>query len=298
MQIGLSPNRRSTDYLFRYGLIRLSLATCLIALMLLSGCDKPSAAKTTQVLARVNGDEITVYLVNRTLEQLPPSVTPAAQLQKQVLDTLIDQQLLIQAALAAKLNHSQVVIEADEFNHKQALVRAYLTQQFNQLAAPSDASIQAYFTAHPELFAARKLFKYQQFNVQADASQQTALLALLKRSSDLAHFLDDLKAQNLRFASLVTVKAAEDIPATLLPKLAAAQPGDALVVNRSDQGIIIIGLASSEPAPLSLSDARPIIQNTLLESARKQALQTVLKRARDSARIEYIHAQPGQDVRF
>ena len=102
----------------------------------------------------------------------------------------------------------------------------------------------------------------------------------------------------MRFASLVTVKAAEDIPATLLPKLAAAQPGDALVVNRSDQGIIIIGLASSEPAPLSLSDARPIIQNTLLESARKQALQTVLKRARDSARIEYSQVQPGQDVRF
>jgi hypothetical protein len=60
----------------------------------------------------------------------------------------------------------------------------------------------------------------------------------------------------------------------------------------------IISMLSSTAALLSLNDARPAIQASLLEAARKRALQTAIKRNRDSARIEYIQAQPGQNVRF
>lgn len=124
------------------------------------------------------------------------------------------------------------------------------------------------------------------------------MLDLLQRSSDLKQFIDALKTKQIAHVARVTAKAAEDLPVELLPKLAAARPGDALLVNRSEQGMTIIGLQSSEAAPLSLNDARPAIQNTLLEEARKQALQAVIKRSRDSAKIEYIQAQPGQNVRF
>jgi EpsD family peptidyl-prolyl cis-trans isomerase len=277
---------------------RLWLTTGLLMLSLLAGCDRSPASKTTQVLARVNGDEITVYSVNRLLALQPPSTLPAAQLQKQAVSTLIDQQLLVQAALAAKLERSAEVIEADEMNHKQALIRAYLAPSFSKLAAPAEAAIVAYYNAHPELFAARKLYQFNQINIQASDGQQTTLLTRLRDSSDLNQFLDGLKAQQIGFVTRVTAKAAEDLPTALLPRLAAAKPGDALLVGRNEQGMAIISVLSSTAAPLSLNDARPAIQASLLEAARKRALQAAIKRNRDSARIEYIQAQPGQNVRF
>jgi EpsD family peptidyl-prolyl cis-trans isomerase len=277
---------------------RLSLTTGLLVIGFLSGCDGAPAAKTTQVLARVNGDEITVYSVNRLLALQPPSSLPAAQLQKQAVSTLIDQQLLVQAALAAKLERSAEVIEADEMNHKQALIRAYLAPAFGKLAAPSEAAVTAYYNAHPELFAARKLYQFNLINIQASDGQQTTLLTRLRDSSDLNQFLGDLKAQQIAFVTRVTAKAAEDLPAALLPRLAAAKPGDTLLVGRSEQGMALISVQSSAAAPLSLNDARPAIQASLLDAARKQALQAAIKRSRDSAKIEYIQAQPGQNVRF
>lgn len=298
MQLGLMPVQHNFNAHLRRASIRLPFTTSLLVLTLLSACGQPSAAKNTQVLARVNGDEITVYSVNRMLAQQPASTTPPAQLQKQALDTLIDQQLLVQAALTARLDRTSDVIEADELNHKQALVRAYLAQPFSQLAMPSEASIAAYYSAHPELFGVRKLYQFMQLNVQASVTEQAALLGLLQRSSDLTQFLDALKTKQIAHVTRVTAKAAEDLPATLLSKLAAAKSGDALLVNRGEQGMTIIGLQSSEAAPLSLNDARPAIQNNLLEEARKQALQAAIKRSRNSAKIEYIQAQPGKDVRF
>ena len=89
------------------------LLTLIIAISLTVGAchkknDQVGATKSdTQVVAKVNGDEITIYQVNYQLNRLGQmSETQAKVAAKQILANLVEQQLLKQQALESKLEES------------------------------------------------------------------------------------------------------------------------------------------------------------------------------------------------
>ena len=81
------------------------------------GCGKKDEGgkKRTQIVAKVNGDEISVHQLNFQLSrvgQIPQEQTK--QVSKQVLDRLVEQQLLTQKAIEAKLDRDPQVLQVLE----------------------------------------------------------------------------------------------------------------------------------------------------------------------------------------
>ena len=88
-------------------------------IMVVGGCSKKEAATggkgDSQVVAKVNGDEISVHQVNFQLGRLGQMNEEQSKIAaKQVLAKLVDQQLLKQKAVENKLDRDPRVLQALE----------------------------------------------------------------------------------------------------------------------------------------------------------------------------------------
>ncbi|MDP2030074.1 MAG: EpsD family peptidyl-prolyl cis-trans isomerase [Thiobacillus sp.] len=261
---------------------------------LVVGCgDKKDKAATdekapTQVAAKVNGTEITVHQVNFALQRIPnldKEQSKAASLQ--VVRNLVDQELLVLKAESEKLDRDPAVVQALEAARMQILAEAYMSRKLGAPVEPTDAEVTAYFNAHPELFAKRKIYRLQEISIKAPKDKQDAIRAQLAASKTLNDFGTWLKAEKYEVKAAQGVKPAEQLPLEMLPKLAAMPDGQAMLVNTPD-GLMVIVLAGSQAQPVTLEQAKPAIARLLQGQARQKAAKAELDALKAAAKIEYV----------
>src|SRR6185369_12405847 len=99
--------------------------TTLALVAAVSACSGGRGGDKSQVVATVNGAEITVSQL-RTALLAKGEAQPTAQTTQQALDGLVNEQLLVDAALANKLDRDPTVVQALEAARRQFLARAYM----------------------------------------------------------------------------------------------------------------------------------------------------------------------------
>jgi len=164
----------------------------LLIAALVVGCgDKKEGAATeekgaTQVAAKVNGTELTVHQVNFALQNIPnldKEQSKAASLQ--VVRRLVNEEVLLQKAVADKLDRDPKVVQALDASRRQILAEAYMSRKLGTQAEPTDAEVTDYFNQHPELFAKRKIYRLQEIAIKAPAEKHDAIRAQLGVSKNL-----------------------------------------------------------------------------------------------------------------
>lgn len=257
----------------------------------LTGCGENKEgeeAKATQVAAKVGKDEITVHQLNFELARLgnlnPDQAKKAAH---QVLRTLVDQDLLMQKAIENKLDRDPKVVQALESARRQLLAQAYVDQLTANVAKPTDAEIHDYYAKNPALFSERRIFRLQEISVQVTPQNTEAVKAKLAGVKNLGEFVEWLKAQNIPARGVQSVKAAEQLPLELLPRLHALKDGQALTLSSGNQ-LNILYLAGSQSQPVSEEQARPVIERFLLNAKKREIAEAELKKLRDATKIEYL----------
>ncbi len=274
------------------GFMKLALPL-MVAAALVAGCgekkDKGGEEnKPTQVAAKVNGTELTVSQVNYALQRIPnldKDQSKAASLQ--VVRNLVDQEVLAQKAQADKLDRDPVVLQALDTARRQIMAEAYMSRALGTTPEPSDAEVSDYFNKHPELFTKRKIYRLQQVAIKAPEGKREAIRKQLAESKTLNDFGAWLKEQKLQVQSSQVVKPAEQLPATILPRLAEMPNGQALVVN-TPEGLLVIVVADSQVQPVTLEQAKPAIARLLQNEARQKAAKAELDRVKAAAKIEYV----------
>ena len=262
---------------------------------LAAGCGDKKAEETvggekaaSQVVAKVNGTELTVHQVNFALQRIPnlnPEQSKAASLQ--VVRNLVDQELAVQQALADKLDRDPTVVQAIDAARRQILAESWMSRKVGAPAEPGDAEVLEYFNAHPELFAERKLYRLQEVAIKVPEDQREAVRARLAASKNLDEFGAWLKAENLEVKAVQGVKPAEQLPLALLPQLAKMPKGQATVVNTPD-GLLVVIVADTQTQPVTLEQAKPAIVRMLQTQARQKAIQAEVDALKAAAKIEYL----------
>ena len=251
------------------------------------GCSK-SDKPATQIVAKVNGDEITVHQVNNAVSKVP-NVTPenVNAVRKEVLDKLINQQLAVQQAEKNKIDRSPEVMMMMDAAKREILTKAYLSQVVSNLPQPSEKEVTKFYDEHPELFAQRRIYKLQEIVIPTKDAPVSEIrqVATSKPMDDVVAWL---KSKSLHFNTSGATRAAEQISLPLLSQIASMKDGETKLIE-SPEAITVVHLVSSEVAPVDKETAMQRIPRFLANEEAKTAINQDLQRLKSSAKIVYLN---------
>lgn len=269
---------------------RICLGSLILALAFTAGCGKQGEDKkaATQVAARVNTVEITVHQVNNVLARTP-TIAPevAERAKREILDKLIDQQLARQKAIEKKFDQSSNVVQAIEAARSEILARAYLEQIAAALPKPTPEEVKKYYAEHPELFARRRVFNLEELAFAATDEVVARLRERAEKARSIQEVAEWLQSQGVKFAPNRGVRAAEQLPLELLPRLQSAKDGQILVIDAGGSRQVIRVVASKEE-PVDEAAAAPRIQQFLFNRRSSEAIAAEMKQIKGQAKIEYV----------
>lgn len=262
----------------------------LAAISLLSGCggeekDKPAS----QTAAKVNGDEITVHQINNELQRATGGNMPqGANIEaanKRILEGLIDQTLLVQAAKEAKIDRDPQVLQLLEASRRQILAQAYIDKQA-AASPPTPEEIKEFYTKNPDLFEKRRVYAFREFLFER-AKFTDDLRSQINAAKSPADVGKALNAAGVRFRETNSTRPAEALPIEALPRIAQLNKGDTLAF--SDQNLAnILMLMDYAEQPVPLDRATPLITQYLVNHKKRELAQTKVKELRSKGKIEYV----------
>jgi EpsD family peptidyl-prolyl cis-trans isomerase len=250
----------------------------------LGACSRSGPTGATQVAAKVGSEEISVHQVNQVLRSVSAGDAPQDEMQK---IKLIDQELAVEQATAAKLHRSPDVVTQIEAARREILVRAYMQQVASGQPKPTPQEIKQYYDEHPELFAQRRIYTVQEVIVPPAAGIETQLRRLATSERSVEDASTWLQSQNIKFNAGGATRAAEQIPLDLLAQMHTLKDGQSVVLP-SRQAITLLRIVSAQSAPLSATDAAPRIEAFLANQRMAQAVASNLKQLRGSTKIAYL----------
>ncbi len=262
-----------------------------IALLLINGCSD-NQKPATQIVAKVNGDEITVHQLNNALGKLPQM--PAENLASVRLDLvnkLVNEQLTVQQALLHKLDRSPDVMMQIEAARREILTKAYLKEVVAGLPKPSPEDAKKFYDTHPELFAERRIYNLQQIII-VNPHPPVAEIKKLTADKSMSDITTALKQNNIMFSASAVTRAAEQIPLTTLPELAKIKEGQVSIIE-SPQSITIVKVEASKLAPLSEELALQRIPQYLMNEKAKIAINAKLEQLKSTSKITYMNEFSG-----
>ena len=249
-------------------------------LVLLAGCSRHTAARDgADVVAKVNGREITVGQIEAAANEIGTDPTT-------LLESLIDEELLMQSALTNHLDRDPAVVDEIEHARREILARAYERSVLPQTEV-SDSATLTYFQTHPALFAHRRIYRTLTFNIAKEDLTQS-LRGALDHTGSAISVRQLLDRRSITFEAVETTRAAEEIPVNLLPQLAQAARGDVLIAA-PPQGprALLICVVEAKDSPVDFNHAQPRIRQYLTDARNHEILAQYLHRARSVGNVSY-----------
>lgn len=264
------------------------VALLAVPLALIACSHSAPGGGASQVVAKVNKTEITVFQLNTALARVPnltPETSKAAS--GQILQQLIDEELLVEKAREAKLDRNPGVVQAIEDAKRGLLANAWLQQAAAGSPQPTDEEIKTYFTQHPEYFSARRIYEYRSIPVHATPQQVHDIEQELASNPNVDALLNYLRTNKIGAIVNEFTKSAEQLPEPVLARFAKLKDGDSVTFPYSE-GIEVVQLLNARLEPVDEAQARPFIQKYLVEQARKQKASKELEGLRAAANIQYV----------
>ena len=258
------------------------------AAVLLVGCGEKKEKTASQTAAKVNKEEITVHQINFVLQQqrnLRPEQADAAS--KQILERLIDQELALQKADELKVDRDPRVVQQLEAAKREIVARAYLEKVGEAATKPTPEEIKKYYDDKPALFSQRRIYSIQEIAIEAKPDQVALLRERLSASKNINEFVEFLKSNEFRFSGNQAVRAAEQLPLASLDTFAKMTDGQAVLVPAAN-GVQVVVLAGSRSQPVTEEQARPAIEQFILNERKRKLIEDDVKAMRAAAKIQYV----------
>jgi len=250
-------------------------------LLALAACGEKKASSSGQVVANVDGQEITIHQINNELAK-----TGGSEVTKQLLDGLVARQLLINAAKKDKLDTDPAVLADMERARNLVLAQSYVASKIKAPTRPLDQDIEDLYRKNPDWFAQRKQYEFAQLII-ARTNLTPELNAILdqpgKRLDDVVTWLDSHRIQYVRQQ---VIKTSADLPPQMNASLKTMERGALFVVIEGSTAILT-SVQDVKNMPLSLAVATPQIIQYLTVQKQNQASEQLVERLRKDAKIEY-----------
>lgn len=262
-----------------------------------TGCGKKDKG-ATQVVASVDGEEISVHQINAILSKargITPESLPNAKVE--ILGGLVEQQLAINLATSKKLDRTPEVVAAIEAARREILARAAMEQIASAQPKPTDDEAKKYYAEHPALFSERRVYNLQEVALGKGSSgveQIRAQVAVVKSMEEMVNWL---KEKKLEFTVNGGTRPAEQLPLEVLPKLHAFKDGQIGMLEGKDN-YLIVRVVASRVQPVTEAQALPTIKVFLANQRGAEAVKQAKDEMKAKAKIEYFGEFAGGEAAY
>jgi EpsD family peptidyl-prolyl cis-trans isomerase len=254
-------------------------------MLLLAACGHGASGAATQVVAWVNDREITIMQLNQVLDTTT-TADFGEHSTRAALAALVDEELLVQEAIAAKLDRDPDVLLEMERSRRQALIHAYLERKVYPRQPIPEVEKREYYNENPVLFARRHVYHVATFNTKAKVLS-AVLKDDLKGARTPGAVQETLSRHNIQFEFDESETAPEDLPLPLLPEFATAASGDVIAAPLEDGTVQLIAVIGSSERPLTFEQASDRIETWLGARRNETARTDHLAKSRAGAKIAY-----------
>ena len=273
------------------------LATCFMAcISLLGACSKKESiekqlviAKVSEpVAARVNDTEISVALINQMMQRAPNlNAQNETEIKRQILETLIDQEIIIEKANMESLDRVPEVMLAMEAAKKEVLAKAYLQKLVAESSKITDEEVSEYYLEHSALFSKRRIYKLQDISTEKNADALAVMQKAAAKQRSVVVITKMLQKKGIKYSEETYTRPAEQLPLNILPKIQQLRKGEMLIVETHDV-VHLMKLLQAEDAPISLEMADSSIRSFLLSTRSNAIVDEKIKSFRKQAKVEYV----------
>lgn len=260
----------------------------LIFTLVLTACDKElKEKKSGQALVSVNGKEVTTLQLNDEIRRANIRADQLEVASKQLLESLIVRQLIVEEAMRNKLDRTPDVMQARERANAQIIAQAYMQNIMSKVAKPSKMEIDDFFQKHPEFFAQRKQFDLTTVRIATKdlSNELKAIIDAAKSLDEIVVWLDKNKVEYFR--NLVT-RSTADLPSQMTTVLQEKSRDTIFIINEQENSLLIFVNAIKDN-PITAIAAAPQIERYLVNQKYKEAVDAEIARLRATAEIEYFN---------
>jgi EpsD family peptidyl-prolyl cis-trans isomerase len=277
---------------------KLYLVTAVAAAALaVSGCGgKDGKLDKGQVVASVDGDEITIFELNAEVQASQvPAGTDRKLAEQLALQRIIERKILAKVAREQKLDKTPAFLIQERRADELILTTMLRDKIASGIAPPTDAEIAQYQTAHPDRFAQRKIYTVEQITFPPPSSaDKFKQFAPLKTLDQLAA---KLTADGVQFRRTPTQIDTAVLPPEIAGKIAALPAGEMFILP-TQQGLTANIISATTVQPLTPEQAREVASNALrterFSKAADAQLNDRLKKARATVKYQPGYGAPPQ----
>ncbi len=253
----------------------------------LAGCDsKP----TGQVVAIVNGEEISLPELNAELEALSvPANADKEKVRRLALQQIVDRRLIAQAAKEEGLDKDPAYVMRERRSDELLLVQMYGKKAADTIRVPGAPEIDKFIADNPTLFGQRTRYLVDQ--IQFQMPSDPASLKQLEGDHSLAEVAETLKAMGIKFEQGKNALDSGSVPPEVMKRILALPPGEPFIVPAGDRVVVSV-ITGNEPLTLPPEQVRPLAVQAIRNQSLGKLAQSRLKEAKAKAKIEY---QPGYE---
>lgn len=272
----------------------IAMAALALSITALVGCgpktagDAKKEAKTGQVLAEVNGTVITTSDFKKELETLPPYLKPMTETpegKKEMLETMVIRELILQEAKKDGTDKSPAVAEKLEDLKKRVVVEAYLKKKVEEQANLSDADLQKFYDQNKEKFKSGEEVKASHILVKTEKEAQD-ILTQIKGGGNFAELA---KKHSIDSAGAKGGDLGWFGKGAMLPEFEKAafalKEGEVSGIVKTKFGYHIIKLTGKRPAGLrTFTDVKDQIKAALLPGKQQEVFQKLKEDLKKSSK--------------
>jgi EpsD family peptidyl-prolyl cis-trans isomerase len=268
-------------------------ATALLFLLpaILVGCGEKTEdpAKPTQVVAKVNGAELSVHQLNFSLQGVQEtSPEQMTRIRKAALDRIVEQEVIMQDAIDKKVDRDPVVRSQLDAARREILVRNHLQKLGSNVAVPPDDLIAKFYVENPALFRERQVYQFTEMVLPRVPANWAEFEKVIGPAKTMADVLEELRKKGVSLpVGQNIVRGAEDLPQDLLTKLTTIKDGEVVVYSRPP-GIVIGQITARRTVPIDETRAKPAIVRHLSNKSQGEVVQSQVRKLMDSAKIAYV----------
>jgi peptidyl-prolyl cis-trans isomerase C len=262
---------------------RAAMLAALGAASFLGACHKSGGAPAGQVVATVDGDDVTLRDVQTELAAAKvPANIDVKKVQPLVVDQIVNRKLLVEEAKKEKLDKSPEYLAAEHRVRETVMAEMLIQRWGSKLTPPNSDKIQGFISDNPQMFPDRKAITLDQIRTKAAGLDPNALKPLNTNDAVIAYLTQQKHPFERGTATLDTAT----LPKQTVSQIEGLAPGMPFVVAQNDT-VLINAVIDEKPAPIPDKQWPAIATQALTKQALDTLVRDQLKSLRGSAKINY-----------